>query len=153
MIIQFVLFFDKRIRFYLTSNGLVALHLFTEVFWEELVFFLRKRGRGSGRKIISHFGDNMLKLFKAIFPLTTTKCLLGVWIDGARKTSKIIISREKLFHSQKIHFFRRPDHHCYSINERLGQLPYYYINFFSFHLVSIATLNCNFFFFFFIITI
>ena len=68
------------------------------------------------------------------------------WVEGACKASKII-SREKLFHRQKIHFSLHPDHHCYSKNERLGRLPYYCINFFSFHFVSIATLNCNFFFF------
>ena len=48
---------------------------------------------------------------------------------------------------QKIHFSFHPDYRCYSKNERLGRLPYYYINFFSFHFVSTATLNCNFFYF------
>ena len=72
------------------------------------------------------------------------------WVEGACKASKII-SREKLFHRQKIHFSLHPDHHSYSKNERLGRLPYYSVNFFSFHFASIATLNCNFPFFFIII--
>ena len=59
-----------------------------------------------------------------------------------------IIYHKKLFNRQKIHFPFHPGHRFYSKNERLGRLPYYYTNFFSFHFLSTATLNCNFFYFF-----
>ena len=49
------------------------------------------------------------------------------------------------FNRQKIHFFLHPSHHYYSKNERLGGLPYYYINFLSFQFVLSAAVNCNFF--------
>ena len=48
-------------------------------------------------------------------------------------------------------FLPPPGHRCYNKNERLGRLPYYFTNVFSFHFPSTATLNCNFFFFLFII--
>ena len=67
-------------------------------------------------------------------------------VEGACKASKIIW-REKLFDCQKIHFFLHPGHRCFNKNERLGRLPYYCINVFSFHFASTASLNCNFFLF------
>ena len=93
-------------------------------------------------KMISHFGERQ--------PLNHYKMFIeggARGVEGACKTSKIILREKLLFNCQKIHFSLHPDHHCYSKSERLGRLPYYCKNFFSFHFVSIATLNCNFLFF------
>ena len=78
----------------------------------------------------------LLLLLLLILLLTVRKCLLRVGVRCVQ------------CNHQKFHFSIHTGHRCYSKNERLGRLSYYYINFFSFHFVWTATLDCNFFFFF-----
>ena len=77
----------------------------------------------------------LLSLLLVILLLTVRKCLLRVGVRCVQ------------CNRQKFHFSIDTGHRCYSKNERLGRFSYYYINFFSFHFVWTATLDCNFFFF------